>query len=83
MNVKQGFNNQPAFTGDEHGSARNIVINPSKVMLIVSRNSRKGVFVLPWRYICATYAPFHVPGFLLFENQEAHMVLVVRHFVPR
>ena len=36
VNVKQGFNNQPAFTGDEHGSARNIVINPSKVMLIVS-----------------------------------------------
>ncbi|XP_049485620.1 mediator of RNA polymerase II transcription subunit 12-like protein isoform X14 [Panthera uncia] len=30
VNVKQGFNNQPAFTGDEHGSARNIVINPSK-----------------------------------------------------
>nr|XP_035951476.1 mediator of RNA polymerase II transcription subunit 12-like protein [Halichoerus grypus]XP_035951477.1 mediator of RNA polymerase II transcription subunit 12-like protein [Halichoerus grypus]XP_035951478.1 mediator of RNA polymerase II transcription subunit 12-like protein [Halichoerus grypus] len=35
VNVKQGFNNQPAFTGDEHGSARNIVINPSKVMEIV------------------------------------------------
>lgn len=31
VNVKQGFNNQPAFTGDEHGSARNIVINPSKI----------------------------------------------------
>uniref|UniRef100_A0A8C5YGC0 Mediator complex subunit 12L n=1 Tax=Microcebus murinus TaxID=30608 RepID=A0A8C5YGC0_MICMU len=31
VNVKQGFNNQPAFTGDEHGSARNVVINPSKI----------------------------------------------------
>nr|KAF6478103.1 mediator complex subunit 12L [Molossus molossus] len=31
VNVKQGFTNQPAFTGDEHGSARNIVINPSKI----------------------------------------------------
>lgn len=31
VNVKQGFTNQPAFSGDEHGSARNIVINPSKV----------------------------------------------------
>ncbi|XP_063298596.1 mediator of RNA polymerase II transcription subunit 12-like protein [Pelobates fuscus] len=31
VNVKQGFNNQPAFSGDEHGSARNIVINPSKI----------------------------------------------------
>ncbi|EPQ06032.1 Mediator of RNA polymerase II transcription subunit 12-like protein [Myotis brandtii] len=33
VNVKQGFSNQPAFTGDEHGSARNIVINPSKDFL--------------------------------------------------
>ncbi|KAM5165397.1 mediator of RNA polymerase II transcription subunit 12-like protein [Mantella aurantiaca] len=31
INVKQGFSNQPAFSGDEHGSARNIVINPSKI----------------------------------------------------
>ncbi|MEE6501023.1 hypothetical protein FKM82_004035 [Ascaphus truei] len=31
VNVKQGFNNQPAFSGDEHGTARNIVINPSKI----------------------------------------------------
>uniref|UniRef100_A0A4W3I3F4 Mediator complex subunit 12L n=1 Tax=Callorhinchus milii TaxID=7868 RepID=A0A4W3I3F4_CALMI len=31
VNVKQGFNNQPAFSGDEHGSARNIVINPAKI----------------------------------------------------
>uniref|UniRef100_A0A8C4W9H2 Mediator complex subunit 12L n=1 Tax=Gopherus evgoodei TaxID=1825980 RepID=A0A8C4W9H2_9SAUR len=31
VNVKQGFNNQPAFSGDEHGSARNIVINASKI----------------------------------------------------
>lgn len=31
VNVKQGFSNQPAFSGDEHGSARNIVINTSKV----------------------------------------------------
>ncbi|XP_075412060.1 mediator of RNA polymerase II transcription subunit 12-like protein isoform X2 [Tenrec ecaudatus] len=31
VNVKQGFNNQPAFSGDEHASARNIVINPSKI----------------------------------------------------
>ncbi|XP_045150934.1 mediator of RNA polymerase II transcription subunit 12-like protein [Echinops telfairi] len=31
VNVKQGFSNQPAFSGDEHASARNIVINPSKI----------------------------------------------------
>ncbi|XP_069583601.1 mediator of RNA polymerase II transcription subunit 12-like protein [Ranitomeya imitator] len=31
VNVKQGFNNQPAFSGDEYGSARSIVINPSKI----------------------------------------------------
>ncbi|KAM4040632.1 mediator of RNA polymerase II transcription subunit 12-like protein isoform 2-T4 [Anomaloglossus baeobatrachus] len=31
LNVKQGFSNQPAFSGDEYGSARNIVINPSKI----------------------------------------------------
>ncbi|XP_075717612.1 mediator of RNA polymerase II transcription subunit 12-like protein [Rhinoderma darwinii] len=31
VNVKQGFSNQPAFSGDEYGSARNIVINPSKI----------------------------------------------------
>ncbi|XP_062901407.1 mediator of RNA polymerase II transcription subunit 12-like protein isoform X1 [Mobula hypostoma] len=31
VNVKQGFSNQPAFSGDEHGSARNIVINPAKI----------------------------------------------------
>ncbi|XP_075058072.1 mediator of RNA polymerase II transcription subunit 12-like protein isoform X3 [Mixophyes fleayi] len=31
VNVKQGFSNQPAFSGDEHGSARNIVINPSEI----------------------------------------------------
>lgn len=49
MNVKQGFNNQPAFTGDEHGSARNIVINPSKVMLFVYflRLLKKCVYVTP------------------------------------
>ncbi|NXT74315.1 MD12L protein, partial [Zapornia atra] len=31
VNVKQGFSNQPAFSGDEHGSARNVVINASKI----------------------------------------------------
>ncbi|XP_055579937.1 mediator of RNA polymerase II transcription subunit 12-like protein isoform X15 [Falco biarmicus] len=31
VNVKQGFSNAPAFSGDEHGSARNIVINASKI----------------------------------------------------
>ncbi|NXB33034.1 MD12L protein, partial [Eulacestoma nigropectus] len=31
VNVKQGFSNQPAFSGDEHGSARSIVINTSKI----------------------------------------------------
>ncbi|NWS20748.1 MD12L protein, partial [Pachyramphus minor] len=31
VNVKQGFSNQPAFSGDEHGSARNIAINASKI----------------------------------------------------
>ncbi|XP_038050746.1 mediator of RNA polymerase II transcription subunit 12-like protein isoform X3 [Patiria miniata] len=29
-NVKQGFNNQPAFASDEYGSARNSHINPNK-----------------------------------------------------
>lgn len=32
LNVKQGFNNQPAVSGDEHGSAKNVNFNPSKVM---------------------------------------------------
>lgn len=32
LNVKQGFNNQPAVSGDEHGSARNVNFNPSKVI---------------------------------------------------
>uniref|UniRef100_A0A674MC47 Mediator complex subunit 12 n=1 Tax=Takifugu rubripes TaxID=31033 RepID=A0A674MC47_TAKRU len=31
LNVKQGFNNQPAVSGDEHGSARNVNFNPSKI----------------------------------------------------
>ncbi|NWV85032.1 MD12L protein, partial [Dasyornis broadbenti] len=31
VNVKQGFSNQPAFSGDEHGSARKVVINASKI----------------------------------------------------
>ncbi|XP_039245890.1 mediator of RNA polymerase II transcription subunit 12-like protein isoform X2 [Pipra filicauda] len=31
VNVKQGFSNQPTFPGDEHGSARNIAINASKI----------------------------------------------------
>lgn len=31
LNVKQGFNNQPAVSGDEHGSAKNVNFNPSKV----------------------------------------------------
>ncbi|XP_065496636.1 mediator of RNA polymerase II transcription subunit 12-like protein [Caloenas nicobarica] len=31
VNIKQGFSNQPAFSGDEHGSARNVVINASEV----------------------------------------------------
>ena len=30
LNVKQGFNNQPAVSGDEHGSAKNVNFNPSK-----------------------------------------------------
>lgn len=29
--MKQGFNNQPAVSGDEHGSAKNVNFNPSKV----------------------------------------------------
>lgn len=32
LNVKQGFNNQPAVSGDEHGSAKNVNFNPSKVI---------------------------------------------------
>lgn len=31
LNVKQGFNNQPAVSGDEHGSAKNVNFNPLKV----------------------------------------------------
>lgn len=34
LNVKQGFNNQPAVSGDEHGSAKNVNFNPSKVTLL-------------------------------------------------
>lgn len=33
LNVKQGFNNQPAVSGDEHGTAKNVNFNPSKVMM--------------------------------------------------
>lgn len=33
LNVKQGFNNQPAVSGDEHGSAKNVNFNPSKVIM--------------------------------------------------
>lgn len=35
LNVKQGFNNQPAVSGDEHGSAKNVNFNPSKVMILI------------------------------------------------
>uniref|UniRef100_A0A803TCG9 Mediator complex subunit 12 n=1 Tax=Anolis carolinensis TaxID=28377 RepID=A0A803TCG9_ANOCA len=31
LNVKQGFNNQPAVSGDEHGSAKNVNFNPAKI----------------------------------------------------
>lgn len=31
LNVKQGFNNQPAVSGDEHGTAKNVNFNPAKV----------------------------------------------------
>uniref|UniRef100_A0A4W3I9L6 Mediator complex subunit 12 n=1 Tax=Callorhinchus milii TaxID=7868 RepID=A0A4W3I9L6_CALMI len=31
LNVKQGFNNQPAVSGDEHGSAKNVNFNPGKI----------------------------------------------------
>uniref|UniRef100_A0A8I5KVA6 Mediator complex subunit 12 n=2 Tax=Homininae TaxID=207598 RepID=A0A8I5KVA6_HUMAN len=31
LNVKQGFNNQPAVSGDEHGSAKNVSFNPAKI----------------------------------------------------
>ncbi|KAJ1196557.1 hypothetical protein NDU88_000425, partial [Pleurodeles waltl] len=31
VNVKQGFANQPAITGDEHGSAKNVNFNPAKI----------------------------------------------------
>lgn len=34
LNVKQGFNNQPAVSGDEHGSAKNVNFNPAKVRAI-------------------------------------------------
>lgn len=36
LNVKQGFNNQPAVSGDEHGSAKNVNFNPSKVIFYSS-----------------------------------------------
>lgn len=45
LNVKQGFNNQPAVSGDEHGSAKNVNFNPSKVTTNQSAHvSRIGVF---------------------------------------
>uniref|UniRef100_A0A3P9HYA9 Mediator complex subunit 12 n=1 Tax=Oryzias latipes TaxID=8090 RepID=A0A3P9HYA9_ORYLA len=31
LNVKQGFNNQPAVSSDEHGSAKNVNFNPAKI----------------------------------------------------
>uniref|UniRef100_A0A452H393 Mediator complex subunit Med12 domain-containing protein n=1 Tax=Gopherus agassizii TaxID=38772 RepID=A0A452H393_9SAUR len=31
LNVKQGFNNQPAVSGDEHGTAKNVNFNPAKI----------------------------------------------------
>ncbi|KAE8584082.1 hypothetical protein XENTR_v10020816 [Xenopus tropicalis] len=31
LNVKQGFNNQPAVSADEHGSAKNVNFNPAKI----------------------------------------------------
>lgn len=34
LNVKQGFNNQPAVSGDEHGSAKNVNFNSSKVLTL-------------------------------------------------
>lgn len=34
LNVKQGFNNQPAVSGDEHGSAKNVNFNPAKVRAV-------------------------------------------------
>lgn len=50
LNVKQGFNNQPAVSGDEHGSAKNVNFNPSKVMsltLLLPRHAfHKLVFFL-------------------------------------
>lgn len=45
LNVKQGFNNQPAVSGDEHGSAKNVNFNPSKVKTVFKIN-----LVLPARY---------------------------------
>lgn len=36
LNVKQGFNNQPAVSGDEHGSAKNVNFNPSKVISLTN-----------------------------------------------
>uniref|UniRef100_A0A8C3I0I4 Mediator complex subunit 12L n=1 Tax=Chrysemys picta bellii TaxID=8478 RepID=A0A8C3I0I4_CHRPI len=47
VNVKQGFNNQPAFSGDEHGSARNIVINASKVPIL---SKKEDVFAYLAKY---------------------------------
>lgn len=49
--MKQGFNNQPAVSGDEHGSARNVNFNPSKVrlnMLFMALGvSRLAVLIIP------------------------------------
>lgn len=48
LNVKQGFNNQPAVSGDEHGSARNVNFNPSKVISHYTFNClAKNGFALP------------------------------------
>lgn len=46
LNVKQGFNNQPAVSGDEHGSAKNVNFNPLKVIMSLCTAAAHDVFIL-------------------------------------
>lgn len=51
LNVKQGFNNQPAVSGDEHGSAKNVNFNPAKVrdVAMVAARLWQGGLLDPWQ----------------------------------
>lgn len=64
LNVKQGFNNQPAVSGDEHGSAKNVNFNPSKVT-----SSALKLSVLPAVSLCFCLIPHLNVRFAAFSDQ--------------